>query len=177
MKYLILSMFFVISSFCLYAYADGDPEFVKIPSEYEKSYKKYSTTNRVDRVQLAKIYANDLALSSMKEGSVTAPGSILVMEIYKVKTDDKSEPVLDEDGTYKPDSLAAIAVMEKRENWDSAFPEDHRIGGWGFAIYNTDGTPKENNLPCVACHTALQNKDFLFSYDDLKNFAGSVDKE
>jgi len=173
MKYLSIYVLFFISILGVYSYAEGDPEFVKIPGEYETTYEKYSTTNRVGREQLAKIYANDVALSSIKEGDITASGSILVMEIYKIIKNDKDQPELNEDGTFKAGSLAAIAVMEKRDSWDSAFPKEHRLEGWGFAIYNTDGTPKENDLPCVACHTALQNKDFLFSYDDLKNYVNS----
>lgn len=171
MKDLITYILIFVGLSCIYTYAGGDPEFVKLPNEYKKEYAQYSNTNRDGKEQLAKIYANDIALSSIKKGDTTAPGSIIVMEIYKIKRDDKNSPSYNEDGIYKADSIAAIAVMEKRDSWDKTFPKDHRLNNWGFAFYNPDGTVKKNDLACVACHTPLKNADFLFSYNDLKNYA------
>lgn len=158
---------------CVYTYAEGDPDFVKLPKEFIKEYKLYSTINRDGKEELAKIYANETALSSIKNGTTTTPGSVIIMEVYKVKRNDKDLPLKNEDGTYIEDSLAAIAVMEKSDNWDSAFPKENRLENWGFAFYSPDGSAKSNDLPCVSCHTPLKNKDFIFSYDDLKKFTNT----
>lgn len=166
-KFLLILISFIFVN----SYAGGDPDFVKLPGEYKSEYEQYSSTNRDGNEQFAKIYANDDALSSIKEADTTGSGSVIIMEIYKIKKDDKDQPILSEDGTYTEDSLAAIAVMEKRDSWDKAFPKEHRLEGWGFAIYNPDGTAKKNDLACVACHTPLKNDDFLFSFDDLKSYA------
>ncbi|MDX1519907.1 MAG: cytochrome P460 family protein, partial [Gammaproteobacteria bacterium] len=46
-----------------------------------------------------------------------------------------------------------------------------RAGGWGFAIYDPSGNPKENDLECAACHTPLANQEFMFTYSKLASHA------
>ncbi|HNJ38147.1 MAG TPA: cytochrome P460 family protein, partial [Nitrosomonas sp.] len=64
----------------------------------------------------------------------------------------------------------AVAVMEKRADWDKSFSPDDRTGNWGFAVYSPDGVAKSNDLNCVQCHTPLKDQDYLFSYGKLVNF-------
>ncbi|NIO41864.1 MAG: hypothetical protein GTO41_17845, partial [Burkholderiales bacterium] len=65
----------------------------------------------------AKMYANDVAISSYKNGQPAASGSVIIMEVYKPKKNADGEPIVGADGINKIDKLAAIAVMERRTNW------------------------------------------------------------
>ena len=172
----LCSVFLAMVVFAALSYAGGDPAFVKVPANYKETFANYATINRSENVQVAKLYANNVAVSSgdssgSEEGPTVGPGSVIVMEVYKVKKDSAEEPLIDEDGLYVIDQLAAIAVMERQENWPENFPQAHRIGGWGFSIYQPDGvTPKENNLDCVSCHTPLAEQQYMFSYSYLDNY-------
>ena len=167
----------VIALACILAaagvYAGGDPEFVAFPEGYDTSFTSYVTQNRVNGKQVARIFANDVAISSYETGNTAASGSILVMEIYKPEADAEGNPVVGEDGVFVIDQLAAVAVMERRDDWDAAYPAENRVGTWGFALYNPDGTPKANELQCVVCHTPLAHQDFMFSHHHLVSHVGA----
>lgn len=153
----------------LYANAGGSPEHVAFPADYEKSFTKYDTANRANQKQVAKFYANETAINSYSKDQKAAPGSVIVMEIYSPKTDADGKPIPGDDGVFEIDSLAAIAVMENN-NWKKSFSQEDRTGNWGFAVYDTDGTPKDNDLNCVQCHTPLSGQDYLFTYQRLVDF-------
>jgi hypothetical protein len=160
----------VIAITPVYAYAGGDPEHVKFPEGYDKTFTQYATMNRANQTQVAKLYANESAISSYTQGNKSASGAVVVMEIYTPKKDADGKPIAGSDGIFEIDSLAAVAVMENSANWDAAFPKENRTGDWGFAVYNPDGTAKSNDLNCVQCHTPLQAQDYLFTYQRLVDF-------
>lgn len=167
----LIAMIFAFSP--LYAYAGGNPEHVKFPEGYEKTFTKYSTANRANQKQVAKLYANEIAITSYTQGKKAASGSIVIMEIYSPKTDAEGKPVPGGDGVFEIDSLAAVGVMENRNNWDESFTQEDRTGDWGFAVYNPDGSEKSNDLNCVQCHTPLNAQDYLFTYQRLVDFVKS----
>ncbi len=76
MKYTLKTIAAVLAIAPLYAYAGGDPEHVKFPDGYEKTFTKYATMNRANQTQVAKLYANDAAVSSYTQGKKSASGSI-----------------------------------------------------------------------------------------------------
>ncbi len=168
----LAALSFMTVFFVTVSYAGGDPVFVKVPADYKETFTNYATINRSENVQVAKLYANDVAVSQGDEGTLpVGPGSVIIMEVYKVKKDSKGEALVDDDGLYISDKLAAIAVMERKEDWPTSFPPAHRVGGWGFSIFQSDGvTPKENNLDCVTCHTPLAEQQYMFSYSYLDNY-------
>ena len=170
MNNILKSIVGILMAAPLYAYAGGDPEFVKFPQGYEKGFTKYATMNRANQTQVAKLYANDAAIASYTKDQKSASGSVIVMEIYNPKKDAEGKPVAGSDGIFEIESLAAVAVMENRNNWDSAFPKENRTGDWGFAVYNPDGSEKSNDLNCVQCHTPLQGQDYMFTYQQLVDF-------
>ncbi len=155
------------------AFAGGNPQFVQFPGDYKGSFTNYATMNRAGSAAVAKMYANDVAISSYKKGQPAASGSVIVMEVYKPKMGSDGKPVVGGgDGVNKIDKLAAIAVMERRTTWPGNFAASDRVGRWGFAIYNPDGTPKANELDCVTCHSPLEQQDFMFSHQWLVKFVG-----
>ena len=151
------------------AYAGGNPDQVKFPEGYKTEFKKYDTRNRGGKPQVAVLYANQIALDSLNKDKL-ADGSKIVMEVYKAKVS-YGEPVTGSDGNYQKGKFAAVAVMEKRSEWKGGIAANELAGDWGFAIYNTDGKPKENGLDCASCHTPMPESDFLFSYASLVEFS------
>ncbi len=170
MKYPFKFIAILLAVLPLYAYGGGNPEFVQFPLGYEKSFTKYATENRANQKQIAKFYANLAMVASYTQGSKAAPGSVVVMEIYSPKMDAENKPIVGSDGLFEIDSLAAVAVMENKDIWNEAYSAKDRTGHWGFALYNPDGTPKDNDLSCVQCHTPLQNQDYLFTYQKLIDY-------
>jgi hypothetical protein len=146
------------------------PEDVKFPEGYQDKFTHYSTVNRADeRKQVVKIFANDTALASAKDGAPLDSGAVLVMEVYKAKLDADGNPVVGSDGFFEPGELAGIAVMEAREGWGAEYPEEIRNGDWQYAFFDA----KEHALverdyqPCFACHKPLDASDYVFSFDAL----------
>ncbi len=164
----LVGVVFSLSTVC--ASAGGDPEFVQYPEGYQVSFSNYITMNRVGKELVAVMYANDVAVSSYEKGEPAASGSIVIMEVYKPMKDEAGKAIMDSDGLYEIDSLAAVAVMENRDSWDEAFPLEHRVGNWGFAMYDADGKAKANDLNCAECHTPLSQQDYLYSYQHLLDF-------
>lgn len=154
-----------------HAFGGGNSEFVKFPENYTQTFAHYDTANRANQTQLAKFYANKTAVDSYKNGEKAASGSVVIMEIYAPKKDAEGKIQSGEDGLFVIDKLAAVAVMEKRSDWDNAFKAEDRSGGWGFALYEPDGKVKDNELNCAQCHTPLQKQDNLFSFQKLINYA------
>ena len=86
--------------------AGGAPEHVPLPDGYSDQYVHYVTMNRVGKEQIAKMYANDVAIASYEKGAPAASGSVLVMEIYKPKKGDDGKALVGSDGTYEIGQLA-----------------------------------------------------------------------
>ena len=156
-------LLFSISSLVI---AGGNNEFVSFPDGYKDSFTHYNTQNRANNKQIADMYANQIAIDSIKAGNL-ADGSRIVMEIFLPETDQDGKPVAGPDGLFIKSKLAAVAVMEKKNDWDSTFSADDRAGNWGFALYTPEGKPKENDLDCATCHRPLSNQDFMFTHQKL----------
>ena len=154
----------------LVAIAGGNPEHVKLPENYKDEFSQYDTRNRGNGKQVAVLYANKTATDSAAMGNSLADGSTIVMEIYKKKMDKNGKAMTGADGVFEKGKFAAIAVMEKRSDWSAAYDAGLRSSDWGFAIYNTDGSPKENKLDCASCHTPLTSQDYLFTHSSLLDF-------
>jgi len=151
------------------AYAGGNPEHVKYPEAYKTEFTHYDTRNRVNGKQVAVMYANKIAIDTASDAEL-GEGAKIVMEIYKVNLDYDRNPITGADGIFEKGKFAAVAVMEKRSNWDAVFDSKQRAGNWGFALYKTNSAPKDNSLDCASCHTPMPDNDFLFSYSSLVEF-------
>ena len=149
-------------------YAGGNPDFVAFPTAYEKSHTRYTTLNRSNGKQVADMYANTIAMESILNSDTLAEGSQLIMVIYSLKKDPDGKPITGADGIYVKDTLKAIAVTEKRSDWPNEFPATDRVGGWGYALYDPMGKPKDNDLQCASCHIPLTETDYLFTHTLLK---------
>lgn len=97
-------------------------------------------------------YANPQALESWGK---FRDGSIIV--------DEKVHAKLGDDGTWREEAIAHVAVMRK----DAAAHAD--TGGWYFNFFtandtSTGLTPEQAKARCFdACHKAQEPRDFVFS--------------
>jgi hypothetical protein len=152
------------------------PENIKFPEGYQGNFTHYATVNRADdRKQVVKIFANDKALESAKDGAPLDSGSVLVMEVYKAKLDADGHLVLGGDGFFEPGDMAAIAVMESRTGWGEEYPQEIRNGTWEYAIFKAKEHTLDNrdHRPCFECHKPLDASDYVFSFDALTKAAGN----
>jgi Cytochrome P460 len=152
------------------------PESVEFPEGYQDSFAHYTTVNRADdRKQVVKIFANDVALASAKDGAPLDSGAVLVMEIYKARLDADENPVVGSDGFFEPGELAAIAVMETRSGWGADYSDELRNGTWEYAIFDAEAHTlvDRDYQPCFACHKPLDASDYVFSFDALTKAAGN----
>ena len=152
------------------------PDLIEFPEGYQDRFTHYATVNRADeRKQVVKIFANDVALASAKDGAPLDSGSVLVMEIYQAKLDADDNPVVGNDGFFEPGDMAGIAVMESRAGWGEEYPEEIRNGIWEYALFDA----KEHTLvdrdyqPCLECHKPLDESDYVFSLESLTEAAGN----
>jgi hypothetical protein len=153
----------------------ADADLVAYPEGYEDKFVHYTTVNRDDeRKQVVKIFANDVALASAKDGAPLDSGSVIVMEVYKAELDANEQPVKGADGLFVPGELAAITVMETRAGWGADYPEAWRNDDWEFAAFTADdhALVERDYQPCFACHKPLAESDFLFSLEALQQAAG-----
>lgn len=159
-------LFFTLFLISVSVIAGGRNDQVAYPSGYKSTFTHYETRNRSNNKQVADMYANAIAIDSSKDDAL-AEGSVIVMEIHKPEFDADGKPVLGADGVFKKAKFAAVAVMEKRDDWGADYPVDERAGNWGFALYDTAGMPKSNDLECQVCHQPLQKIDFMFTFPKL----------
>ena len=164
MKKIIMVTLLLISSIAM---AGGRNDQVPYPEGYKDTFTYYNTQNRANNKQIADMYANDTAMKSINDAAL-ANGSIIVMEIHKPEVDESGSPIIDDDGLFVKKQFAAVAVMEKRDDWDAGYAADERAGAWGFALYDTRGMPKENSLDCATCHQPLTATNFMFTFPKLK---------
>ena len=148
---------------------------VQLPADYATSFTHYATVDRADeRKQVVKMFANDIAVASAKDGAPLDSGSVIVMEVYKAKLDAEENPVTGADGFFEPDARVFIAVMETRDGWGEDYPDAWRNGTWEYAGFKGDDQSfiERDYQPCFECHKPLHEADYIFSFDALVEAAG-----
>lgn len=63
-------------------------------------------------------------------------------------------------------------IMQKGENWGLDYDERRRTADWQFQWFKPDGTinEAENTARCQACHTSRADRDYLFTFNELRRF-------
>ncbi len=151
------------------------PDLVAFPEGYQSSHTHYATVNRDDeRKQLVKIFANDVALASAKDGAPLDGGSVITMEVYKAKLDASEEPVMGGDGFFEQGDLAVVVVMESQDGFGADYPDELRNGSWEYALFKGDGSRiDKDTTACFECHKPLHDTDYVFSFEQLTAAAGN----
>jgi hypothetical protein len=145
------------------------PEKVSFPSGY-KSHVLYATIDRPDNKTVRDLYASPEAARLGALGQPLPDGTVLTMEVYKAKVDERGEPVRDTSGhMVRTPDLVGIFVMEKRRGWGAEYPETLRNGEWEYARFTAAGQrpPNFDAKPCFQCHKPMSGQDFVFSLPKL----------
>lgn len=143
---------------------------VKLPVDYQNTFKHYATIDRSNPKQIAELYANQIAIDSLKKGDKMDNGAVLIMEVYNAKLDKDDKPVLDANGRRIKAGIKVIAVREKQTGWGAIWDEEVRNDDWDSVFYSpTTKQPLEKDYKaCQECHKPLDTSDYTFSYDRLK---------
>lgn len=124
---------------------------------------------RDDNKQVRDIYAPPAAVKAVKAGQPLPSGTVITMEVYRAKVDEKGQPSKDASGRFIKADLFGIFVMEKRAGWGTEYPENLRNGEWEYARFTPDGKPHQpaDTKPCLECHKPYGGQDFVLTLPEL----------
>lgn len=141
---------------------------IAFPDDYQQAFTRYSIIDQAGPKRVRHNYVNKAGLQGVDGQGVFADGTYILTEIYAAKLDADGNPVSGDDGHYVADKLLAYAVMEKRQGWGDAIPEELRNDDWNYAFFSPEKQAREiNHAACLACHKPLDDADYLFSYQQL----------
>jgi hypothetical protein len=158
---------FVLAALLTAVPSTAGPEKVAFPSGY-RSHVRYTVVDRPDNKTVREIYVNE-GLIVRAPQPLLSPGTVITMEVYRAKVNEKGEPVKDPAGRFIKGDLMSIFVMEKRTGWGAEYPDDLRNGEWEYARFTPDGKPHQNTdtRPCFQCHQPMSGQDFVFTFPEL----------
>lgn len=148
------------------------PEKIAFPADYKKTHVLYATVDRPDNKTVRDLYASPAAARAAAPGQPLPDRTVLTMEVYKAKVDDKGQALKDASGRLvRTSELVGIFVMEKRRGWGAEYPEALRNGEWDYARFTASGQAPANldTKPCFQCHKPMGHQDFVFSLPKLAN--------
>ena len=144
------------------------PEKVAFPAGYTEG-RLYVKVDRPDNKTVRDVYANAAAVREGQAGRPLPSGSVLSMEVYQAKVDDKSGLVRGPDGRLVKGGLVGVFVMEKRAGWGAEYPDSLRNGEWEYACFAADGQRQNvDTKPCFECHKPESAKDYVFTLNGLR---------
>jgi hemoglobin len=145
--------------------AFGPDGKIALPPDYKSWPKFLVDIPKGEAKQVRDIYINPTGGRTLA-GQTFPNGTVMIMEIYKAKTDgDKLATTTD--GKLVKDGLAKIFLMGKDQGWGNSFPDNLKNGDWAYAAYDASSKPiMEDFNKCRACHLPLAQKDFVHRYDE-----------
>ncbi len=95
------------------------------------------------------VYANDIALPTLKGGGTYREGAAFAVSFHELET---------KDGGTAPGKKIKVGFM--RKDGKAA-----KTDGWIYAAVGPDGLPKEIDpvKACFECHKKAKDSDFIFS--------------
>lgn len=73
---------------------------------------------------------------------------------------------------YRDNKVFRYFVMEKGADWGADYDENRRTGDWQFQWFKPDGSINlaENTARCQSCHSSRSDREFLYTYNELRRF-------
>lgn len=73
---------------------------------------------------------------------------------------------------YREGKVFRYFVMEKGVDWGADYDENRRTGDWQFQWFKPDRSINlaENTARCQACHSSRSDRDFLYTFNELRRF-------
>lgn len=141
---------------------------VAFPAQFDRAVM-YGTVDRPDVKQVRELWAPREVIDAVRAGKPIPYGAPLTMALYRVRTDDKGEPVKGADGRLQKTELIGYFVMEKRPGWGADYPPQKRNGEWEYRAFTAErkvnDTAQLDN--CFSCHKQRESQDFVFSFARL----------
>jgi hemoglobin len=145
--------------------ASGPDGQLAFPLDYKSWPKFLVEIPKTEAKQIRDIYINPTGAGT-SAGQSFPNGTVMVMEIYKAKTDGE-KLMIGMDGKLVKGDLAKVFVMGKDQGWGNKVPENLKNGDWVYSAYDSSSKPlMEDFTKCRACHTPLAQKDFVHRYDE-----------
>lgn len=176
-KNVILSSAILLMAFLTQAFAG--PERISWPENYAAYFIRYQAVDKPAGDKPAKtrvMYVNPKAFAQAKAGQPLPDGTILIMEDRSIELDKDGNPRTDSQGRYIPtNEITTVIIQQKQAGWGESYPQAERNGDWEYAVFNRDGTLKENieYEQCFACHKGQAAQDYNFTFTP---FLSSVNK-
>lgn len=133
-------------------------EGIELPENY-KDWKVISASHRLDNKSMRIILGNDIAIKAARTQKTNPwpEGAILAKLVWKQKTENNWPTAI------APDQFVHAEFMIK----DSKKYKNNGTG-WGWARWlGKDQIPygdkKDLNQSCIACHTIVKGRDWVFS--------------
>lgn len=158
----MINLIFCLIPFLSFAYENaGKTEMNGIKfSDYKEFPEKWTLVTirfRKDTGEMRLVYANELALETLKKGEINYPdGSVLAKTGFYTGSDPQFE------SSILPRGLRRYQLMVKDKKKYSS------TNGWGYALFDHDGKTFPGNHKmtqdaCYACHTIVENRGDVFS--------------
>ncbi|NTG90632.1 cytochrome P460 family protein [Agrobacterium rhizogenes] len=73
---------------------------------------------------------------------------------------------------YREGKVYRYFIMEKGAGWGDDYDENRRTGDWQFQWFKPDGTinAAENTARCQSCHSSRADREFLYTFNDIRRF-------
>lgn len=77
---------------------------------------------------------------------------------------------------YRDGAVHRYFVMQKGQGWGNDYDEGRRTEDWQFQWFWADQSINmdENTARCQSCHSSRSDKSFLYTFDALSAFDGTV---
>lgn len=135
---------------------DGE---LALPSDYRSWPVFLKDVQRPDLKQVRDIYINVRGLKSSRPFPY---GTVMVMELYSVKTDAAGNPLTDTSGRLQKAALSKIFVMAKGPGWGQAVTPQLRTGEWAYSAFDATGKSLGGDASaCRSCHVPMKDTDFV----------------
>ncbi len=146
---------------------------VSFPADYKTRFTKYLTMNFPDDKQVRFFYASPVAVKAAAAGAPLPDGSMILVEVFNAKLDEKEDPVTGSDGFFAPDKIVGYAAMERQAGWGAEIPDMLRNDEWNYAPFTADKVQRSgfNQAVCLACHKPLPKDSHLFTMGQLRSSA------
>ncbi|EJJ29501.1 cytochrome P460 family protein [Rhizobium sp. CF142] len=129
---------------------DAEPNRTTLPDI--ATLVHYSTVTRGEVTE--HIMTTPQAIEAVKNGQPVPAGSHFVLV------------------DYRDNKVFRYFVMEKGQGWGADYDENRRTGDWQFQWFKPDGTINlaENTARCQACHSSRADREFLYTFNELRRF-------
>lgn len=128
--------------------ADAGEGEVAFPADHEQGVH-YATVPRGNIRQ--EMYTSREAIEAAKAGEALPHGTVITLVDHR------------DGGVHR------YVVMEKQEGWGDQFPADIRNGDWNYAVFNPDGSRKDDGPErCMSCHKSQAENDYVYTYERMQ---------